>query len=139
MAIAAADATFGFPGVQNGAIPTVVAPYVVNAVGPRRAAALFMTGVMVDAAEAQGIGLIDMAVEPGDLGETAAGFAELLMQNGPQAVFEAKRLAWDVWGHPRDGFMEETVKRWVRSRFGEEGREGLNAALEGRKPGWAQD
>jgi methylglutaconyl-CoA hydratase len=136
IAIAAADARFGFPGVQAGAVPAVIAPYVVGAIGPRRAAALFMTGRTIDAAEAQRIGLVDEVVEPSALGEAARTLAQLLLQNGPQAVYEAKRLVWDVWG-PRDAFMDDTVKRWVRSRFGEEGREGLAAQLEGRKPGWA--
>ncbi len=137
MAIAAADATFGFPGVKTGSIPAVVAPYVVNALGPRRAAALFMTGVMVDAEEAQTIGLVDMVVDAAALDDAAAGLTEMLLQNGPEAVHEAKRLAWDVWGHPRDGFMEETARRYARTRFSDEGREGLKAQLEGRKPRWA--
>jgi hypothetical protein len=32
---------------------------------------------------------------------------------------------------------DETAKRFAKTRFGEEGREGLAAAVEGRAPGWA--
>lgn len=137
MAIAAADATFGFPGVRTGGVPAVMAPYVVNAIGPRRAAALFMTGRVFDAWHAQGIGLVDEVVYASALGDAAGALAEELLQNGPETVHEAKRLAWDVWGHPRDGFMEDTARRYARTRFSDEGREGLKAQLEGRKPSWA--
>jgi methylglutaconyl-CoA hydratase len=137
MAIAASEATFGFPGVKTGGVPAVMAPYVVNAVGPRRAASLFMTGRTIDAWQAQGIGLVDEVVYASALGEAAEALAGELLENGPQTVHEAKRLAWDVWGHPRDGVMEETARRYARSRFSEEGREGLAATLERRKPRWA--
>lgn len=137
MAIAASDATFGFPGVKTGGVPAVMAPYVVNAVGPRRAAALFMTGRVVDAFHAQAIGLVDEVVYASALGEAAGALAGELLQAGPNTVHEAKRLAWDVWGHPRDGMMEETARRYARSRFSDEGREGLAATLGRRRPGWA--
>jgi methylglutaconyl-CoA hydratase len=137
MAIAAADATFGFPGVRTGGLPAVMAPYVVNAIGPRRAAALFMTGRVIDAFHAQGIGLVDEVVYASALGEAAGALAGELLLAGPSTVHEAKRLAWDVWGHPRDGMMEETARRYAKSRFSEEGREGLAATLEHRRPGWA--
>jgi methylglutaconyl-CoA hydratase len=137
MAIAASDATFGFPGVKTGGAPAVMAPYVVNAIGPRRAANLFMTGRVIDAWHAQGIGLVDEVVYASALGDAAEALATELLQNGPQTVREGKRLAWDVWGHPRDGMMEETARRYARGRFSEEGREGLAATLERRKPRWA--
>ncbi len=139
MAVAAADATFAFREVKSGAVPSVVAPYVVNAVGPRQAKALFMTGRAFDADYALQIGLVSQVVAAGGVSAVAAEVAAEALANSPAAMHEAKRLVWDVWGRPLDhGLMEETARRYAKARFGEEGREGLNALVDGRSPAWAQ-
>jgi methylglutaconyl-CoA hydratase len=136
MAIAAPGARFGFPSVRGGGVPSVIAPYVAAAIGPRRTASLFMTGREFDAQQALDLGLVD---EIGDDLDTAAErLAQEVLQNGAQAMQEAKALVWDVWGQRRDGQMDEIVRRYARNRLGEEGREGLAATIEGRTPGWAQ-
>jgi len=116
-------------------VPSVIAPYVVGALGPRRAAALFMTGRTFDAEHAHAIGLIDEVTD--DLAGAAERLALEMFENGPEAMREAKKLVWDVALHPRDAQMDEIARRYARSRLGEEGREGLAATLERRKPGWA--
>ncbi len=51
---------------------------------------------------------------------------------------EARRLVWDVWGREIDHrLMEETARRLAHQRVGDEAREGVQAFLERRKPGWA--
>lgn len=135
MAIATPGASFGFPSVKGGGVPSVIAPYVAAAIGPRRTASLFMTGRMFDAAHALAIGLIDEIAE--DLDAAAERLALEVLENGPQAMMEAKALVWDVWGRPRDERMDEIARRYARNRLDEEGREGLAATIEGRKPGWA--
>jgi methylglutaconyl-CoA hydratase len=138
MAFATPASRFAFSEAREGVAPAVAAPYVVNAVGPRQARALLMTGRPIDAAEAQRIGLVDAVVEASALAAAAERVVGDMMKSGPQAAHEAKRLAWDVWDRPLDHHLiEETVRRQAESRLGEEGREGLNAALEGRAPGWA--
>jgi methylglutaconyl-CoA hydratase len=107
----------------------------VGAIGPRRAAALFMTGRMFGAEHALAIGLIDEAAD--DLAGAAERLAREVFENGPEAMREAKQLAWDVLGRARDGHMDEIARRYARNRLGEEGREGLAAILEQRKPRWA--
>ncbi len=138
MAIATADASFAFPEVKGGAAPAMAAPYVVNAIGPRQAKNLFMTGRTFDVAHALRIGLIQEIVEAGQLDEVANRLAEEALDNAPGAMHAAKRLVWDVWGRPLNHALQEgTARTFARLRLGEEGREGLNAALEGRRPNWA--
>ena len=135
MAIAASDARFGFSSVKMGGVPSVIAPYVAAAIGPRRTAALFMTGRAFGAQHALDIGLVDEVTD--NLAAAAEGLAREVFENGPEAMREAKQLVWDVAFHARDGQMHEVARRYARSRLGDEGREGLAATLEGRKPGWA--
>ena len=134
LSVATPDARFGFPSVKGGGVPSMIAPYVSAAIGPRRTAALFMTGRMFDAPHALAIGLIDEVA--GDLDAAAGRLAAEALENGPEAMDEAKRLVWDAWGTPRHHHMGEIGRRYAKNRLGEEGREGLAATLEGRKPGW---
>ena len=139
MAVAAVDARFAFPEVKMGAVSAVAAPYVVNAIGPRQAKNLFMTGRTIDAVYAQQIGLIQQIEDVGGMEPAIRRLTAETLANGPEAMHEAKRLVWEVWGRPLDhGLMEETAKRFARVRFSEEGREGLDAVIEGRRPSWAR-
>ncbi len=135
MAVAASGARFGFPSVKTGGVPSVIAPYVVGAIGPRRTAALFMTGRTFGAEHALAIGLVDEVTD--DLAGSAERLAREVFENGPEAMREAKQLVWDVALHARGGQMDEIARRYAKSRLGEEGREGLAATLEQRKPDWA--
>jgi methylglutaconyl-CoA hydratase len=145
MAVSAADARYAFPEVKMGGVPAVVAPYVVNAIGPRQAKNLFMTGRTFDAAYAQQIGLVQQIVASLPLEGMGGGMDQAIQRltaealaNGPEAMHEAKRMVWEVWGRPLDhALMEETAKRFAKTGFSEEGREGLAAVIEGRRPGWA--
>ena len=138
-AIAVKDARFGFPEVASGAVPTLSAPVVVNAIGPRQAKALFVTGRQIDAEQAERIGLIHEVVEDSaGLKAAAERLTAVAMLNGPRAVAETKRVVWDVWTKAQDhSLAAATAHRYARASFGDEGREGLAAMLEGRPPSWA--
>ena len=63
--------------------------------------------------------------------------ADILCQNSPGAMAEAKRLIADVTGRPIDAALRsETAGRIARQRASAEGREGVAAFLEKRKPSW---
>lgn len=140
IAVATAKAEFSFPEVRLGLTPAVVSPYVVNAVGPRLAKALFVTGRVFDAVYAEQIGLIhEVAATSAALDKVQARLVEEVMACAPGALAEAKRLVWEVWARPIDNrLMEETARRMARERVGDEGREGVAAMLANRKPSWSQ-
>lgn len=139
MAVATRGTKFAFSEVKLGLIPATISPYVVDAIGPRHAKALFATGTPFDAEFARQIGLVSVVVDDSAaidaVQETMAGD---IMACAPQAIADSKRLVWDVWGAPIDNrLMEETARRIAKARVGEEGREGVAAFLERRKPSWA--
>jgi len=139
MAIAARGARFAFSEVKLGLIPGTVSPYVVAAVGARRARALFAHGRVFDAERARELGLIDEVVEDAEaLAAARDRLAADVMACAPGAVADAKRLVDAVAGREIDhGLMEDTARRIARARIGGEGREGVEAFLNRRKPGWA--
>ncbi|MHB8528778.1 MAG: enoyl-CoA hydratase-related protein [Caulobacteraceae bacterium] len=138
LAVATRGAKFAFSEVKLGLVAATISPYVVAAIGQRRARGLFATGRVFDAAHARDIGLIDEVVEDGAaLAAARERIAREIMACAPGAVAQSKRLASDVAGRKIDhGLMEETAHRIARARVGEEGQEGVRAFLAGRKPGW---
>jgi methylglutaconyl-CoA hydratase len=133
IAVAAADATFGFSEVKLGIIPAVISPFVLPRIGASAARRLFLSGERFDAPTALRIGLVHEVVAADALDEAVTRMLDELETSGPQAVREAKRL---IREGPRD---EETAQVAARLRAGEEGQEGLRAFLERRRPSWATD
>ncbi|HVY35074.1 MAG TPA: enoyl-CoA hydratase-related protein [Caulobacteraceae bacterium] len=141
LAVATADTRFAFPEVTHGAVAALVAPFVVNAIGPRQAKALFATGRTFDAAYAEKIGLVQEIVEDAEgLTSAAERLTEQALATAPGAVAESKTLVWRVWAQIQDhALLQDVAHRFARSRMSEEGREGLAASLEGRRPNWTGD
>lgn len=140
MAIAAHDAVFALTEVRLGIIPSVVSPYVLAAIGPRAARRYFLTAERFDAAEACRMGLIHETVPQDAL--TAAGdrMVKHLLAGGPAALASAKRLIADMAFRPvDDSVIAETARRIAEARAGDEGKEGISAFLERRKPSWVPE
>ncbi len=137
IAFAAEDAQFALSEVRLGLIPAAISPYVIAAIGPRAARRYFLTAERFDARQALGLGLVSAVVPPAALGTEADKLADILCQNGPAAMAEAKRLIADVTDRPIDAALRtETAGRIARQRASAEGREGVAAFLEKRKPDW---
>jgi methylglutaconyl-CoA hydratase len=138
MAIAVKDAQFAFSEVRLGLIPATVSPYVVRAVGPRRARSLFATARPFDAAYAEKIGLIDEVVADAAALEAAqAKLSAEIMACAPGAVAASKELVEFVAEHGLDNHvLDETARRHARARVSDEGREGIAAFLDKRKASW---
>jgi len=66
VAIAAKDAKFRFSEVRLGLTPATISPFVVRAIGPRWAKALFATGEGFDGEFAHKIGLVQYVVASAD-------------------------------------------------------------------------
>lgn len=140
MAIATADARFSFSEVKLGLVPATISPYVIEAVGPRTARALFATAQVFDATYAEKIGLVTQVVaDVAGLRDAAHAVAGGMVACAPGAVEASKRLVDDVAGRVIDrDLMELTAHRIAAARVGDEGQEGVRAFLERRRPLWAE-
>lgn len=139
MAVATKDAKFSFSEVKLGLVAATISPYVVAAIGPRAARALFATARVFDAGYAQRIGLVDEIVEDSQgLSDAADKIIEMAMACSPDAVAASKELVADVMGREiNHQLMDETARRIARARVSPEGQEGVRAFLAKRKPSWA--
>jgi methylglutaconyl-CoA hydratase len=138
-AVAIDGAKFCFSEVRLGLTPATISPYVVEAIGPRNARALFATAMPFDARRAYEIGLVqELAVDLNDLSMREERLADLAFTAAPGAVADAKALVRDVSGQAIDAhLMHETAHRIAQRRASDEGKEGLAAFLEKRVPNWA--
>lgn len=140
MAVATAGARFAFSEVKLGLIAATVSPYVVAAVGPRRARRLFSTGEVFDAEQARAFGLVDEVAADAEALEAAkARIGEAMTACAPGAVEQSKRLVDEVAYREIDRrLMTHTAHRIAAQRVGEEGQAGVRAFLDGRKAPWTQ-
>ncbi|MBX3479235.1 MAG: enoyl-CoA hydratase/isomerase family protein [Caulobacter sp.] len=140
LAIATERSSFAFSEVKLGLTPATISPYVIRAIGARTARVLFATGHVFRATDALGFGLVQQVVSDAAAFEPIrAGMAKASKDTAPGAVAAAKRLVDDMDGREiTHGLMEDTARRIAARRVSEEGREGVMAFLERRKPGWAE-
>ncbi|MEH6695951.1 MAG: enoyl-CoA hydratase-related protein [Hyphomonas sp.] len=140
VAVAMTGTKFRFSEVRLGLTPATISPYVIDAIGPRRARALFVTAETFDAEYAERMGLVHYVVadQPG-MTAMEEHIANLVFSAAPGAVADAKRLVADVTGEVIDKDLgHETARRIAARRASDEGREGVAAFLEKRKPSWSR-
>jgi len=120
-----------------GLIPATIGPYVVRAIGRRNALRYFQTAERFDSVEALRIGLLHTVVAAEQLDPYIAGVLDALSQTSLQATREAKRLVHDIAERPlTDQLLADTAERIALVRSSEDGREGVRAFLQKRKPLW---
>lgn len=139
IAIAAEEAQFALTEVKLGILPAAIGPYIISAMGPRQATRYMLTGERMDAARALELGLVTEVTEKANVLPRAKEFANMLLDNGPRAMAEVKNLVRYVCGHEHnEALMAQTAGHIARVRASNEGREGLAAFLEKRKPNWVR-
>ena len=139
IAIASEAAQFSISEVKLGLIPSVISPYVVAVIGERQARRYALGAETFDAIEAKRIGLVHEVTAAEDLQAAVDAMVEALLANGPAAMVETKDQIAGVANRPVDDrLIAATAARIARIRVSDEGREGVAAFLEKRKPGWAR-
>ena len=135
--VAAEDATFAFSEIRLGLIPATISPYALAAIGARAARRYFLTGERIDAVGAYRLGLVHDVCSTDNLDNRVEAKITALLQGGPSAQSEAKRLIADVANQVVTAESREQLsKRLAIVRTGKEAQEGLSAFLEKRDPDW---
>jgi methylglutaconyl-CoA hydratase len=139
IAIAAETARFSLSEVKLGLIAATISPYVIRAIGERAAHRYLITAERFDSREAHRIGLVHQIAPDDKLEENVQSLLHRLLQNSPNAVAESKRLVREVVDQPvSDELLEDTARRIARVRASDEGKEGVRAFLEKRRPLWQE-
>ncbi len=140
IAVSVRSAKFSLSEVRLGLIPATIGPYVLAAMGQRMSRRYFLTAERFDAETAHRMGFVhELVDDAAGLAAAKTRFAEVLKQCAPAAVANAKEFIFAIGGREIDEeLVAETARRIAEQRATPEGREGVTAFLEKRKPDWVQ-
>jgi methylglutaconyl-CoA hydratase len=140
IAVAAIGAEFCLSETKLGLIPATIGPYVIRAMGANAARRYFLTAEKFDSGEAFRLGLVHDLAPPEELDLRINALLGTLMQTSANAVSESKRLVRELADRPiDDAIVADTAERIASIRTSDDGREGVRAFLEKRKPRWAAE
>ena len=136
--IASTAARIGSAEVNINQPMTDGATYILpRLIGETKAKELGMTGDMIDAVEAERIGLINSCVTPEALEETVQALVNTLASRGPIAVAQVKQC----FARNRDVDIDTAImvenEAATECFVSADQQEGLRAFLEKREPNWA--
>ena len=135
--VAAEGMHFCLSEARLGLLPATISPYVIRAMGEQAARRYFIPAERFSAAQAQAMGFVHEVVAPEALDAKVEEIVALVAANGPAAVKACKRLVHDFAGREiTPELRAETARRIADIRASEEGREGVQAFLNKREPGW---
>lgn len=126
-----------FSEVLLGVVPAVIMPFVAARISRQQARAKMLTGRSFSAEEALRIGLADELVPDGELDRALQQWLSDFRQPAPGALRTCKKLINQMYSDEieADDF-QYTAKILARRIASDEGREGLTAFREKRKPNW---
>jgi len=137
IAVGTPEAEFALTEAKLGLSPATISPYVIRAIGERAARRYFLTAERFNAAEAYRLGLLTELCQPEDLDFEINNMLGHLVAGGKAALASIKTLIRDVSNRlVDDALVEDTARRIAEIRVSKEGREGIAAFLEKRKPSW---
>ena len=145
--VASSTVQFCLSEAKLGLLPATIGPYVVRAMGESAARRYFVTAERFDGERAERLGFVHEVVTAdaanaahsnhAALDAKVASIVAAIVSNGPQAVRACKRLVHDVAGQPiTEALRADTATRIADIRASDEGRDGVQAFLGKRDPGW---
>jgi methylglutaconyl-CoA hydratase len=137
-AVTTRDAKFGYPEVRRGLVPALIMTFLRRQLRERDARELLLLGKLFDATHAQAIGLVNRVVaDEAALSTEVLSLVSSLLQGGPEAVAETKKLLAELWPVAVSADLDRALAFHLQARNSAEAREGLAAFREKRPPGWA--
>ena len=132
------EARFRLSETSLGIPPAQIAPFVTERVGLTQARRLMMTGARFKGEEAVRYGIGHILAE--DAADMEAKCAEVLAQIAlcaPGANAVTKGIVFETTRRPRPDALDFASRGFADCMLSEEGREGVAAFVEKRKPHWA--
>jgi enoyl-CoA hydratase/carnithine racemase len=136
-AVAARGAKLGTPEIDVGLFPMMIMAVLQRVVPRRKLLEMMLYGERLDADQAAAAGLVNRAVDPGELDGAVQKITDTLLSKSPIAV----RLGLSAFA-AQDDLDLETALPLLRERLAgclstDDAREGLRAFLEKRRPQWS--
>jgi len=136
--IASEKARFGWVFPLRGLVPdTGAGPYLLPyIVGLSKALELMYSGRIIDATEAERIGLVTAVVPPDQLMSAAKEMADELTKGAPMAIKGIKESTYDSLELSFGDLTTVNSRRFREASKSEDAKEGVNSFFEKRPPVW---
>ena len=138
LAIAAEGTRFGTTAINVGLFCMGPAVPLSRCVGRKKALEMLLTGNMIDAQEAERIGLVNKVVPPEKLDEAAMELANELATKSPIALQMGKRAFYTMADMEYAKALEYMNEMMAELCTTGDAREGVDAFLKKRKPQWKE-
>jgi methylglutaconyl-CoA hydratase len=134
--VAANGTKIGYPEARRGLVAGLVMTFLRRQVGERNMRELLLGSELIDAERAKEIGLVNRVVAQEDLMSEAQKFAESVLQGGPGALAQTKRLIEELWWRSVKEDVDLALEYHMQARESSEAQEGIAAFNEKRPPSW---
>jgi isohexenylglutaconyl-CoA hydratase len=137
--IAQRDSTYAMPETGFGLPGAQIIPFVTKRLGAHYARRLVVTGDVIDGTEMHRAGLISHLCDNQDHAETTLrAVLDQIRGRSPTAVAQSKALIAKVGSTPLSLLLDEGGQLVANGTRNGDGREGLNAFFDKRKPSWTE-
>lgn len=136
--ISSSKAFFCIPEVKHGLIPSIISPYVIEALGTHQALYFMLTGNILNAERAYELGFTHLFETEENYLFMAEQVTHNLLKGGPDSLIKTKKLVQNLYYNdflnPKTKFkMAEAL---AYHRASQEAQEGTKAFLAKREPSW---
>ncbi|HEX2914911.1 MAG TPA: enoyl-CoA hydratase-related protein [Chloroflexia bacterium] len=134
--IASDRARFGTPEINVGLFPMMISAILIRNLGRKKAYDMMFTGRMIDANEAERIGLVTRVVPAEHLQSEVDSLADELAAKSPAILKLGKDALYNAGEMPFSESLRYLSSMLTMSILTEDSKEGLTAFVEKRKPEW---
>jgi len=136
IAFASEKAKFGYPEVKIGFVAALVSVFLVESIGFNHAKYLLLSGDIIDAYQAQQIGLVQKVIPHDLLSDMVEEYFNTIRFNSPQAIKLTKELLNRQWANQLKMKLDEAAEFNAKVRQTDDFHEGLVSFLHKREPVW---
>jgi enoyl-CoA hydratase/carnithine racemase len=136
LAVAAADARFALPGINNGIFCTTPGVGVSRSIARKHALEMLFTGDLIDAPTAERWGLVNRVVPPGELDDAVGRLAHKIAGHSPAVIRMGKQLFYDQVEKRLEDAYALAGEGMACNMMLEDAAEGIDAFLAKRSPAW---
>lgn len=136
-AYAVPEAKFGYTEVRIGFIPAIVSAFLIRKIGEGRAKDLLLSGRLIEAREAAGLGMITRVADKSTIVSEVTNLAQQLVHTASgQSLAATKSLIDQVQGLPLAEALELAARRNAEARETDDCRKGIESFLQKRELKW---
>lgn len=136
LAVASTEARFATSGVNFGVFCSTPGVPLARNVSRKRALEMLLTGEPIDAASALAYGLVNRVVPPARLDEEVQNLVRSILDKSPAVIAAGKKIFYEQLNESLEKAYRVATAAMVDNLQAEDGKEGIAAFIEKRKPRW---